>query len=188
MRGLLLMWDHFPIAQFRVSNGSAGHVPGQLGLQLVDLAPQCFVLSAGPGKGNPGVCAGSLCGEGLPVAVPAQKDICIALPVLPAPPRPLLHDSQGFDEPEMVVGGVSAAQPGDLAEEGGRHRDLAPRVGVAAQSVADESDGHGQMMNRSLDELDDMRQPEGDCWMDIGFCGVDRGVGSAVVVGGRRTG
>ena len=88
----------------------------------------------------------------------------------------------------MVVGGVSAAQPGDLAEEGSRHRDLAPRVGVAAQSVADESDGHGQMVNRSLDELDDMRQPQGDCWMDIGFCGADRGVGSAVVVGGRQTG
>ena len=55
----------------------------------------------------------------------------------------------------------SAAQPGDLAEEGSRHRDLALRVGVAAQSVAHESDRHGQMVNRSLDELDDMRQPEG---------------------------
>ena len=44
------------------------------------------------------------------------------------------------------------------------------------------------MVNRSLDELDDMRQPEGDCWMDIGFCGVGWGVGSAVVVGGRQTG
>ena len=88
----------------------------------------------------------------------------------------------------MVVGGVSAAQPGDLAEEGGRHRDLAPRVGVAAQSVAHESHGHGQMMNRSLDELDDMRQSEGDCWMNIGFCGVDGGDGSAIVVGGGRTG
>ena len=88
----------------------------------------------------------------------------------------------------MVVGGVSAAQPGDLAEEGSRHRDLALRVGVAAQSVAHESDRHGQVMKRSLDELDDMRQPEGNRWMDIGFCGVDRGVGSAVVVGGRRTG
>ena len=87
----------------------------------------------------------------------------------------------------MVVGGVSAAQPGDLAEEGSRHRDLALRVGVAAQSVAHESDRHGQVMNRSLDELDDMRQPEGDGWMDIGFCGAGRGVGSAVVVGGRRT-
>ena len=48
------------------------------------------------------------------------------------------------------------------------------RVGVAAHPVAHESDRHGQVMQRSLDELDDMRQPEGDCRMDIGFCGGDR--------------
>ena len=88
----------------------------------------------------------------------------------------------------MVVGGVSAAQAGDLAEEGSRHRDLALGVGIAAQPVGHESDRHGQVMQRSLDELDDIGQAEGDCWMDIGFCGVCRGVGSAVAVGARRFG
>ena len=181
------MWDPAAIGHSGVSNGCAVHEPGQLGLQLFDLAPQRFVLPAGPGKGNPGVCAGSLCGEGLPVAVLTLKDIGIAFAVLPALPRFLLQDSQGFDEPEMVVGGVSAAQPGDPAEEGSRHRDFALRVGIAAQSVAHESDRHGQVVNRSLDELDDMRQPEGNRWMDIGFCGAGKGGGGAVVVGGRRT-
>ena len=176
------MWDPVAIGHSGVSNGCTVHEPGKLGLQPFDLSLQCFVLPAGPGKGNPRVCARSLCGEWLPAAVLTQKDIGIAFAVLPALPWFLLQDSQGFDEPEMVVGGVSAAQPGDLAEEGSRHRDLALCVGIAAQSVAHKSDRNGQVMQRSLDELDDMRQPEGDGWMDIGFCGGDRSAGSAVAV------
>ena len=37
-------------------------------------------------------------------------------------------------------------------------------------------------MHRGFDELDDMRQPEGNGWMDIGFCCFDRWCCDSTVV------
>ena len=62
------------------------------------------------------------------------------------------------------------------------------RVGVAAHPVAQEPDRYGQVMQRSLYEIYDVRQPEGDGWVHIGFCGFDGGGNDAVFVGARRAG
>ena len=79
-----------------------------------------------------------------------------------------------------------AAQAGDVAQEREGNGDHAVLGRIPGHLLAHVLDCLGQVVEGTFDELHDVRQPDGDSWRDEGVRVVDRGVSTAVVIGGWR--